>query len=233
MPGNKSDLRLDWASYKAAVYACKHWHYSKSIPVPPLFKIGVWENGKYIGVIIFSRGASNNLLKPYGLKQTEGCELTRVALKKHESPVSKMLSIAIKILKKQNRNLKLIVSFADPFEKHHGGIYQAGNWIYVGKSSKSIQFIDKNGKKWHPRQVSPKGFNIQQGNIRRTVKPVNCKKIQRPGKHRYLMPLTKEMRKKILPLAKPYPKAHEVSDDSDQEDSGGLTPTRALQTVTT
>lgn len=233
MPGNKSDLRLDWVSYKAAVYACKHWHYSKSIPVPPLFKIGVWENGKYIGVIIFSRGANKNLLKPYGLKQTEGCELTRVALKKHENKVSRMISISIKFLKIKNPKLKLIISFADPNEGHYGGIYQAGNWVYSGKSSSSTGYIDKNNRQWHPRQISPTGYKKQMGIYRKVLKPSDCRLIKNPGKHRYLMPLTKEMRKKILPLAKPYPKAHEVSDDSDQENSGGLTPTRALQTVST
>lgn len=64
---SKADLRVDWATYEAAKYACEHWHYSKSLPLPPMVRIGVWENGKYIGVIIFSRGASPNLGKQYGL----------------------------------------------------------------------------------------------------------------------------------------------------------------------
>lgn len=227
---NKNDLKLDWASHKAALYACKHWHYSKSIPVPPLLKIGVWENKKFIGAIIFSRGASSNLYKPYGLKNDEGCELTRVALTKHNSTVSRILSISIRFLKRREKGLKLIISFADPNENHHGGIYQAGNWVYCGKSASSFQFYDKTGRKWHSRQVSEKGYNVQQGAIRKAIKPSECRKVKVPGKHRYLMPLTKVMREKILPLAKPYPKACEVCDGSDQEHSGGETPTRTLQT---
>ncbi|MGV2431812.1 UNVERIFIED_CONTAM: protein Mom, partial [Pseudomonas aeruginosa] len=87
-----------------------------------------------------------NLLKPYGLTQIQGCELTRIALKNHKTPVSKILSIAIKFLKKQNPKLKLIVSFADPEQGHHGGVYQATNWIYSGQSGESYKYFDKNNR---------------------------------------------------------------------------------------
>ena len=229
---SKPILKIDWASHEAAKYACENWHYSECLPVPPLVKIGAWENSKFIGVIIFSRGASSNLLKPYGLNQTEGCELTRVALSKHITPVSRILSIAFKFLKKNSPDLKLIVSFADPNENHHGGIYQATNWIYSGKSAKSLKYIDKQGREWHSRQVSEKGFNIQQGNIRKTVKPSECKKIECEGKHRYLFPLTEDIKNKISKLAKPYPKRASskgnVATDS-QSVEGGVIPTDALQ----
>lgn len=177
---------------------------------PPLVKIGAWENLKFIGTVIFSRGASSNLSSPYRLTQDQCCELTRVALSKHKTPVSKILSIAIKFLKKNSPDLKLIVSFADPNEGHHGGIYQATNWIYTGKSAKSYKYIDKNGREWHSRQVSEKGYNIQQGRRRKTVKPSECKKIMCEGKHRYLFPLDNEMRIQIEELRKPYPKREEI-----------------------
>lgn len=179
------------------------------MPVPPLVKIGVWENDKFIGVVIFSRGASSNLSKPYGLTQTECCELTRIALKNHSTPVSKILKFAIKFLKKNSPSLKLIVSFADPNQGHHGGVYQATNWIYSGKTSSTYKYFDKNGREWHSRQVSEKGFNIQQGQIRKTVKPSECTKIFQEGKHRYLMPLDNITNKKVELLRQPYPKRHE------------------------
>lgn len=206
----KTSLKIDWATHEASKYACENWHYSKCMPVPPLVKIGAWENLKFIGTVIFSRGASSNLSSPYRLTQDQCCELTRVALSKHKTPVSKILSIAIKFLKKNSPDLKLIVSFADPNEGHHGGIYQATNWIYTGKSAKSYKYIDKNGREWHSRQVSEKGYNIQQGRRRKTVKPSECKKIMCEGKHRYLFPLDNEMRIQIEELRKPYPKREEI-----------------------
>lgn len=227
---SKPVLKIDWATHEAAKYACENWHYSESVPVPPLVKIGVWENNKFIGVIIFSRGASSNLLKPYNLNQTQGCELTRVALTKHLTPVSRILSIAFKFLKKNSPELKLIISFADPNEGHHGGIYQATNWIYTGKSAKSFKYIDKKGREWHSRQVSEKGYNVQQGNIRKTVKPSDCKKIECEGKHRYLMPLDDVTRKNITLLSKHYPKrvssiGNDANSFQELEGSASLTDT--------
>lgn len=201
----KTELKVDWASIEATRYACENFHYSKSVPVPPLVKIGAWENGKFIGVVVFSRGASSNLLKPYGLEQSEGCELTRIALTKHQTPVSRIVKLAIMFLKKNSPALRLIVSFADPHQGHHGGVYQAGNWIYAGQTASGKEYWYK-GRRLHSRQVSEKGWNIQQGMVRKTVKPSECDIVTTAGKHRYLMPLDEKMRVRIEPLARPYPK---------------------------
>ena len=205
---DKVKLKVDWASHDSVKYACENWHYSKSVPVPPLVKIGVWEDEQFVGVVVFSRGASSNLLKPYGLESTEGCELTRIALNKHKTTVSRIVRIAILFLKKNSQNLKLIVSFADPQYGHHGGVYQAGNWIYAGDTAKGKEYWHK-GKRLHSRQVSEKGFNIQQGVKRKTVKPSECLILNTQGKHRYLMPLDEEVSKRVKVLSKPYPKKRE------------------------
>jgi hypothetical protein len=186
-------LRLDWCSHSAADYACRNWHYSKIVPAGKLIKIGVWEHEKFIGCIIYSRGASPHLLTRYRLTQYEGCELTRVALRSHEAPVSRMLAISLKMLKRQNPGLRLVVSFADPEEGHAGGIYKATNWIYTGQSNSTIEnFV--NGRWTHVRG----SYHKVKG---RTV-PTRVRK----GKHRYLMPLDEETRRLVLSLAKPYPK---------------------------
>lgn len=142
------------------------------------------------------------------------------------------MALGFKFLKKNSPGLKLIVSFADPNEGHHGGIYQATNWVYTGKSSKTFKYLDFNGREWHSRQVSEKGYKVQQGKLRKTVKPSHCKKILCDGKHRYLMPLEDEMKKKIEPLRKPYPKrASSVESGTSpvQGERGGESPTDALQ----
>ena len=203
---SKADLKVDWATHAAAKYACENWHYSNSVPVPPLVKIGVWERGKFIGVVIFSRGATPSLLKPFGLTQTEGCELTRIALTSHKAPVSRVVRLAVQFLKRNSPELRLVVSFADPSEGHHGGVYQAGNWIYSGQSSPSTEYIGPDGKRWHARMVKKKGWTTCQGVRRKTLTPDQCTTIKKPGKHRYLMPLDAEMRERVLPLSKPYPK---------------------------
>ena len=61
------NLRLDWCSYKAAKHAVMNWHYSKTMPIGKLVKIGVWEDDKFIGVVIFGLGASAPLYQNRGL----------------------------------------------------------------------------------------------------------------------------------------------------------------------
>ena len=48
----------------------------------------------------------------------------------------------------------------------------------------------------------------------------NAKRVMDMGKHKYLMPLDRKMRKQIAPLARPYPKKV-VEDAQIKEERGG------------
>lgn len=222
-------MRLEWASFKAVKYACFKWHYSRSVPAGPSIRIGVYEKQRFIGVVIFSRGACQNLGNPYGLHQTEICELSRVALSSHTVPVSRVISVCLKMLKGKASGLRLCVSFADQNAGHHGGIYQAANWVYSGESKSTPKFLTPSGALLHSRQVSNTGFNSEFGVIRRVPKKSECVLIPQFNKYRYLYPLDKEMREQVKTLAKPYPKRPNLGDGCDQHHSGGATPTRTLQ----
>lgn len=223
-----SSLKLDWATHQSAKYACENWHYSGCMPsaMQKLFKIGIWEKGKFIGVIIFGHGANPQIGSPYGLSIYEVCELTRVAIKKsHENPVSKYISIAIKLfLIKTFPNMKLIVSYADEGQNHHGGIYQAGNWIYAGKS-KGVSQLFYLGKAWHAKALRTSYPNLKHSDPK-------VKKLPATDKHKYLMPLDEKMKSAIKKLAKPYPKrvgSKDIVAVSDQDTEGGENPTPTLQ----
>lgn len=200
---NKNELVIDWATHKAAKYACEKWHYSKCLPVGKLVKVGVWEEKKFIGVVVFGRGSAPHLGTAYKLRQDQCVELVRIALTEHQTAVSRIVSIAIKFLKKSNPKLKLIVSFADPDQGHKGGVYQAGNWIYSGDSGKSTEYFVN--KKW--RHVRGAWY----------VKNDKTPTRERQGKHRYLMPLDNETKEKIIKLQKPYPKREKQAMDSIPE----------------
>jgi hypothetical protein len=219
----KADLRVDWATHEAAKYACETWHYSGCAPVGKLVKVGAWESGKFIGVVLFGRGATPNLCKPYGLAQDECVELVRIALTAHATPVSRISALALKFLKRANPKLRLVVSFADSTQGHHGGIYQAGNWVYNGQGD-AAKFYLIRGKLTHPRSLGAKGLvqNIQGA---RMFDP-NAQVVVVDGKHRYLMPLDAEMRERILPLSKPYPKRAKqaISGDQSPERQGSTDP---------
>jgi hypothetical protein len=212
---SKPILKLDWATHEAAKYACENWHYSGCVPVNKTVKVGVWENSSFIGVVIFSCGASANLYKSYSIPSDRACELTRVALTRHKTPVSKILSIAIKFLVKNSPNIELIISFADTEQGHHGGIYQATNWIYTGKTTaKNLLFFFKN------RWVHNRTIREMLGSAKFSKAKRECwfKTKETSEKHRYLMPL--KNRKKYEKLSKPYPKRTKHSSDAPTIPSG-------------
>jgi hypothetical protein len=225
---SKADLRIDWATHEAAKYACEHWHYSKSLPVGKMVKVGAWESGSFIGVVIFAWGMNKDLGTPYGLELGECAELVRVALTKHNTQVSRIIALAIRFLKIQSSGIRLLVSFADPSEGHHGGIYQATGWTYSGISPASSEWV-LNGKRLNRRAYTGQQFG--KGKSSKAEIPFGAIKRKVQGKHRYLMPLDAEMKKRIMPLAKPYPKraGSDTKDTAGHHPAeGGSTPTPAL-----
>ena len=217
---SKSILKLDWASYGASRYAVEHWHYSESMPAGKMVKIGVWENCKYIGCILYGRGATPEIGKPFNLDQTEICELTRIALTTHINPVSRMISISLKMLKKLCPGIKLIVSYSDTAQGHHGGIYQAGGWIYVGSIKKHAYIVC--GKVYHPKTLYGKyGIGGQSVPwLKKHVDP-NAKMVRTKIKHKYLMPLNNYILKSLKDLSLPYPKRAPEALSSDASASSG------------
>lgn len=162
MRKEKPKLLIEWCSYEAAKYACVNWHYSECMPVGKLVKLGVWEDDTFIGVIIFGHGANNNACKSFNLKQEQVCELVRVALKSHKTPVSRMLKIGLKLLKNHFSGIKLVFSYSDITNQgHHGGIYQANNWSYLGvrKTSDKGAYYKIKGQKIHGRSARSKYGN--------------------------------------------------------------------------
>lgn len=225
----KTNLKIDWATHDAAKFACENWHYSKCVPAGTLVKVGAWESGKYIGLIIFGHGAIHEIGSPYGLTQFECVELVRVALTQHQTQVSKIMALAINFLKKQSPKLRLIVSYADPGQGHHGGIYQATNWIYEGQIP-ARTYLRVNGEVQHPRSLFAK-YGTSSVPLLRS-KGLSVESVQVPGKHKYLFPLDVETKRKILPLSKPYPKRATSKDSvvsGFQSEEGGAIPTVALQ----
>jgi len=206
MQKTKPKLYLDWCSHKAAKYACENWHYSKCVPKGKLAKIGVWENDCFIGCVLFGYGANSNVIIQFGLENNQGCELVRVALKAHISPVSKILAKAIKILKKHFSKLQILISYSDIGQNHHGGIYQAANWMYLGVTRKNcIKAIRIKNIEYHQRTVSRKYGTVNIDYIRNNIDK-NAKRVYDDGKHKYIYPLSDDIFNKYKNETKPYPK---------------------------
>ena len=236
---SQSDFRVDWCSHEAAKYACEHWHYSRCMPAGKMVRAGVWEKGAFVGAVIFSYGASPPFFKwaerVLGCNKFEIVEMTRVALRGHDTPVSKIIAIALKMLRRHCPKLRCVVSFADCDQNHHGGIYQAGNWIFTGTNcvGERCGFLIR-GKKMHPRSLGAKGYE-QSLRGAKMLDP-HAVELKTKGKNKYLMPLDGEMRNLVEKMRQPYPKRAGSAGSGtspDQGGRGGATPTPALSTTET
>jgi hypothetical protein len=195
------------APVQATRFACLNWHYQRAMPVGKLISYGAWHDDTFWGVVVFGRGATPEIGKPYGLRQYEICELVRVAMKTgHPFPVSQAASVALRLLRKANPGLRLVVSFADSAQGHYGGIYQAMNWLYAGATNYHAYRV--NGQLYHPKSLHSKygkgGQSIPW--LRKYIDP-NAERIHTAEKHRYLYPLDAAMREQLEPLRLPYPRA--------------------------
>lgn len=206
-------------SHEAATYAVMNWHYSRSMPIGKLVKFGAWEDDVFVGAVVFGRGASPALVSRFDLPPEQGCELVRIALDAHCSPVSQIAARSMRQLSMMNPTMRVVVSFADSNEAHHGGIYQAGNWIYTGMTASSKQvFFD--GRWQHERNLRATGW----GTLPKVARGVDVDSLPertRLGKHRYVMPLDRAMRRRVAKMALPYPSPAVEGSTASRSDSIG------------
>ena len=220
-----TDLRVAPCSHAAAKLAVERWHYSRTMPVGKLARFGIWEHDEFVGVVLFCWGANHNLSSQFGLAMVECVELVRVAMRAHTSPVSQVITKAVAMLRRSSPGLRLVVSFADPHEGHHGGIYQAGNWIYLGQTG-SKRELELNGRTLNRRAYTGANFGTPKMAI-----PSGAVWVQRPGKHRYVMPHERAMRRQVTKLAQPYPQSADQVSMGDVQPTGRKGQVRSLRSA--
>jgi hypothetical protein len=214
-------MRLVKASRKAVDYALIKYHYAKTIaPRAHDNAYSVFnDKNEWCGVICFGMGATPQIGSPFGLKQGEAIELMRVALNGKQNKTSKVISIALKIIKKHSPLVRLVISYADKGQNHFGTIYQATNWYYIGDTDTSGIEYFVNGKWRHAKSIKP--------NIKKIAK-----KRKSSGKNKYIFPLDKSLVPLCKSLSKPYPKkaveVHELNISQSSEKVGGANPTQPL-----
>ena len=208
---SRPELHIAPCGYDAAKFAVEHWHYSGSMPAGKRVAFGVWEGDDYKGCILFSRGASPTLGGQYDLNQDEVCELTRIALRQHEWEVTRMMRFALNGLQKKCPGLRLVVSFSDLRQGHHGGIYRGGNWYYTGEYDASKKIFLVNGERVHGKTLHSKyGVGGQSLSwLQDNVDP-NAEYADVLPKLRYCYPLDEIMRERVEAHSKPYPNPEDL-----------------------
>lgn len=197
-------MKLTKANSKAIKYACKNFHYSQSVPTVQYAYNVYNDKDEWCGVILFGGGANNNLAKSFDLRNGEVLELERVALNGKQEQTSKAVSIALRLLHKENPIVKLVVSYADHRQKHLGIIYQATNWIYLGMTKTSDFQYFYNGKWTHERTINSKSNKEE---LKATLQ-----KRQNSNKFKYVYCFDKELKEKYNEIKKQYPNKEDLTD---------------------
>lgn len=198
-------IELRKSTPKAIKYACLHFHYAKCVPSVS-YGYNVYQDGEWCGVILFGLGATPNIASPFGCVQGEVLELVRVALNGKQKTTSECVAAALKKLHDDAPQIKIVVSYADADQNHVGTIYQATNWIYLGKQNEGQRsaFII-HGKKTHPRTIGSAGGVQSIKWVRENLDP-NAVEFYTKGKEKYIFVFNKRNRKEWAKQAKPYPK---------------------------
>ena len=124
------------------------------------------------------------------------------------------------MIKNNYPGIKLVVSYADTEQNHAGTIYQASNWIYLGKV-KSTESWFINGR-WMKRR-NAWGY-IQ--DKRRKGEIVNFESRPAFDKHKYVYVMDRNILEQIEPLRKPYPK-RELCGQGEIDNAPGTNPETA------
>ncbi len=199
-------MRLEKASFKAIKYACLKFHYAKCVPTYSIGYSVFNDNNEWCGVVLFGGGASVNMPTKFNLKNGQYLELNRMALNGKQLCTSKVLSIAIKLIKKECKTIKMLFSYADKGQNHNGIIYQATNWFFIEDiKSSGTEYFYKGGWK-HDR-----------GRYNWSVDFKTLPKRKKAGKYKYIYPLDKNLIPICNLLSKPYIKHAIVAHLGEQQ----------------
>lgn len=171
-------------------------HYLKSFPSGWAYSY-IYQGA----VVVFSIPANKNLGTYLFAGTVEVRELARLwAPDGHRANLlTEAMSFACRALR-ADTNCEAVVSFADPNQGHHGGVYQAASWIYTGQSEETRVYITPDG-----RTLSRRSFHSGGTSIIPNIKPQRLE-----GKHRYVRCLTKTSKVLLRRESRPYPKPRPI-----------------------
>lgn len=205
-------MRISKGTFEAARFACWFYHYAQAVPSCQYVYSVYNDNDEWCGVIIYSTGATPNIARPFDKLQGQVLELVRVALngKQGHGRTSEAVAMSMKALKQEAPHVDIVVSYADLDQDHVGVLYQSTNWIYTGIRNEGDRgaFII-HGKKTHPKSCYSRGWKQSLLWLRENVDP-NAQEFITKGKHKYLYPMNKRIRKRLQILSEPYPKAQKT-----------------------
>jgi hypothetical protein len=193
-------------------------HYSGSAVWASHTHIGVRDaDGKLWGVLQFGPSMNPKATAKVieGLPPRELVELNRmVFVDGHPANLpSWAIAKSAALIRSERPYVQVIQSFADQRCKKLGAVYQASNFIYLGSHSTEFYFLDG---EWFHRSLLGRAAKDNRGwgsGPKAARLAAGRDRAQRFefDQFRYVLPLTKWARRRLLPRAMPYPKGSSVA----------------------
>lgn len=185
---NKSckDLSVEMIDRKQGNYLLENYHYLGSAPKGTLYYFGLFYDTLLIGIATFGLGANKHLSTGIGEEQ-KALELTRFYTVDWSGPNfgSFFLSKTIKLLRKERKDLTVLVAYSDPEVSHTGGLYKACNWKFTGQCKKDYCYIMPDGTKLHKSK-----FRCKDGKTEKQLAlEAGASKISISGKYKFIYQL--------------------------------------------
>lgn len=210
------DLVMTGAAEEEVWPLIKGFHYSERMPSAIIHAFALREPGGLFGdtgqplaVVTYSQPVSRNL-------PAEALELSRlVRCNDYTGQISQFVAWSIRWLK-SNSDRSFILSYADSTQGHHGGIYQACNFKYVGAfESGHIGYRCPDGSFVHRRSCNAR-FGTSGVEAVKAIKPDWRPEYGEP-KHLYIFPLKQRWPKVAAANGweeLPYPKPDRKQKDA-------------------
>jgi GNAT superfamily N-acetyltransferase len=148
----RAELVTTWAEAREFMNSHHYAGFGRSPKAGVRFSL----NGEAIGFVKFATVVRPGVATSMGLRTDEVLELDRFCIRPDahaKNLASRMMSMAIREVRRSHPWVRTIVSFADSAQDHSGGIYRASNWEEVGRTAPSYVYLDSAGETINKKTV--------------------------------------------------------------------------------
>ena len=136
------------------------YHYSGSYRATSQLIYSLFRNGIEVGVALFGHVNSMRAAKKYGncLELKKFCLIDNT----RRNTESYFLGSCIRDIKRNQKDIKGILTYADPNHGHSGVIYRASNFTYLGQGKKNRFYHNDDGNEIHERAMYQRSSKTNQ-----------------------------------------------------------------------
>lgn len=189
-------------------------HYTHSL-TKGRHSFGLFRENRLIGAAVYGQPSGRHVAQSFwdGADERNTLELLRLFVMDGTGKNAETWFMA-RCHRLLPEEVKCLIAYSAPGVGHHGGCYQAGNWLHLGESmgGQNYYYTDAHGNyvnKRIPWQYGPRN-GLPYGE-KESAKILGLTRVDEPRKMVYALPLDRRIIKKLRREILPYPKPDQQS----------------------